>query len=265
MKIKAVAIDLDGTLLNSNHEISDFNLSVIEEMKKRGILVMISTGRIYTSLYKYKERLNLETPVICYNGAKVVDGKSDETIFEINLNEETVKKIVDIARKNDVHLNLFQEEKWYVECRRDEVEKYAASSGLKYHLIDFDLLKKIKVTKAMFVGENEKLKEIEKEVAEKIGNEVYTAFSKPYFFEILNKDVSKGKALKAVIEKYGILKEETAAFGDGYNDSEMLEFAGIGVVMGNAPEELKKKFKNIADTNDNDGVGKYLLKLIEED
>lgn len=264
MKIKAVAIDLDGTLLNSKHEISEFNLEVIEKLKREGVMVMISTGRLYSSLYKYKEKLKLDTPVICYNGAKVVDGKNDETIFEINLNEDAVKKIVEVARKNDVHLNLFQEEKWYVECRRNEVETYAASSGLKYHLINFDELNKIKVTKAMYVGENAKLKEIEKEIKDSIGEDVYMAFSKPYFLEILDKKVSKGEALKSVLEKYNISREETAAFGDGFNDAEMLSFAGVGVVMGNAPEELKKQFKNVADTNDNDGLGKYILKLIEE-
>ena len=174
-----------------------------------------------------------------------------------------MKYIVETARKNDVHLNLFQEEKWYVECKRDEVDKYAASSGLKYHLIDFDDLNKVKVTKAMFVGENEKLKEIEKEIKELMGEEVYMAFSKPYFLEILDKKVSKGEALKTILERYNIAKEDTAAFGDGYNDAEMLNYAGIGVVMGNAPDDLKKKFQNIAETNDNDGVGKYLLKIIE--
>ena len=157
MKLRAVAIDLDGTLLNSNHEISEFNMNVIEKLKREGVMVMISTGRLYSSLYKYKEKLNLDTPVICYNGAKVVDGKNDETIFEVNLKEEIVKYIVETARKHDVHLNLFQEEKWYVECKRDEVDKYAASSGLKYHLINFDDLNKVKVTKAMYVGEHEKL------------------------------------------------------------------------------------------------------------
>ncbi len=263
MKLRAVAIDLDGTLLNSNHEISEFNMNVIEKLKREGVMVMISTGRLYSSLYKYKEKLNLDTPVICYNGAKVVDGKNDETIFEVNLKEEIVKYIVETARKHDVHLNLFQEEKWYVECKRDEVDKYAASSGLKYHLINFDDLNKVKVTKAMFVGENEKLKEIEKVIKESMGEEVYMAFSKPYFLEILDKKVSKGEALKTILERYNIAKEDTAAFGDGYNDAEMLNYAGIGVVMGNAPDDLKKKFQNIAETNDNDGVGKYLLKIIE--
>lgn len=263
MKLRAVAIDLDGTLLNSNHEISEFNMNVIEKLKREGVMVMISTGRLYSSLYKYKEKLNLDTPVICYNGAKVVDGKNDETIFEVNLKEEIVKYIVETARKHDVHLNLFQEEKWYVECKRDEVDKYASSSGLKYHLINFDDLNKVKVTKAMFVGENEKLKEIEKVIKESMGEEVYMAFSKPYFLEILDKKVSKGEALKTILERYNIAKEDTAAFGDGYNDTEMLNYAGMGVVMGNAPEDLKNKFQNIADTNDNDGVGKYLLKIIE--
>ena len=258
MAIKLIAVDLDGTLLNSNHEISDYNYCVIKEAERRGIAVVISTGRLYSSLYKYKEKLNLKTPVICYNGAKVVDGRDDSIIFERTIDEEVVKKVIKIAREKDVHLNLFQDEKWYVECRRDEVETYRNSSGLSYHLADFDKMEKLNVTKLMFVGENGILKEIEKIVKTELGNFVYTAFSKPYFFEILDSRVSKGEALKKIAEQYGIEREEVMAFGDGYNDIEMLQYAGVGVAMGNAPEEMKLMFENRADTCDNDGVGKFI-------
>lgn len=262
MAIKLIAVDLDGTLLNSNHEISDYNYSVIKEAERRGIAVVISTGRLYSSLYKYKEKLNLKTPVICYNGAKVVDGRDDSTIFERTIDEDVVKKVIKIAREKDVHLNLFQDEKWYVECRRDEVETYRNSSGLSYHLADFDKMEKLNVTKLMFVGENGILKEIEKIVKTELGNFVYTAFSKPYFFEILDCKVSKGEALKKIAEQYEIRREEIMAFGDGYNDIEMLQYAGLGVAMGNAPEEMKEMFENIAETCDNDGVGKFIENYI---
>lgn len=262
MAIKLIAVDLDGTLLNSNHEISDYNYCVIKEAERRGIAVVISTGRLYSSLYKYKEKLNLKTPVICYNGAKVVDGRDDSIIFERTIDEEVVKKVIKIAREKDVHLNLFQDEKWYVECRRDEVETYRNSSGLSYHLADFDKMEKLNVTKLMFVGENGILKEIEKIVKTELGNFVYTAFSKPYFFEILDSRVSKGEALKKIAEQYGIEREEVMAFGDGYNDIEMLQYAGVGVAMGNAPEEMKLMFENRADICDNDGVGKFIENYI---
>ncbi len=258
MAIKLIAVDLDGTLLNSNHEISEYNYSIIKEAERRGITVVISTGRLYSSLYKYKEKLDLKTPVICYNGAKVVDGRDDSTIFERTIDEETARKIIKIAREKNVHLNLFQDEKWYVECRRDEVETYKNSSGLSYHLADFDKMGKLSVTKLMFVGENKILKEIESIVKLELGSSVYTAFSKPYFFEILDSRVSKGEALKKIAEEYNINREEIMAFGDGYNDIEMLQFAGVGVAMGNAPEEMKLLFENRADTCDNNGVGKFI-------
>lgn len=265
MVIKLIAVDLDGTLLNSEHKISDYNYKILKEAEKNGIKVIISTGRLYSSLYKYKKELELKTPVICYNGAKAVDGITDETLFEVNLDEKITRRIIEIARENNIHLNLFQDEKWYIEATREEVEIYGNASGLEYHLLNFDNINNIKATKVMFVGENVRLKEIEKIIKSEFENQVYSAFSKPYFLEILDKKVSKGAALEKISKMLNIDRAEIMAFGDGYNDIEMLEFAGVGVVMGNSPEELKLMFENIADSCNNDGVGKFIAEKLGYD
>ncbi|OQY09678.1 MAG: hypothetical protein B6I28_02560 [Fusobacteriia bacterium 4572_132] len=263
MKIKGVAIDLDGTLLNSNHKISTYNKKVLKKLKKKGIKIMIATGRTYESLYKYKEELDLNSPVICYNGAKVMNGKTDEEILEILLKNKCVEKMIKIARKFNVHLNLFAEKKWYVEEKREEVELYEKISGLKYHLIDFNELDDKNIIKAMYVGEHEKLLKVEKELEQKIGNEIYKAFSRTFFLEVLALNVSKGNTVIKVMEMEGIKAEEIMAFGDGFNDLEMLEKVGIGVVMENAPLELKEKISKKAKSNDEDGVGVYLNKYFD--
>jgi len=258
MKIKGVAIDLDGTLLNTNHEISNYNKKVIRKLEEEGIRIMIATGRTYESLYKYKEELNLDSPVICYNGAKVMNGKNDEEILEMPLENKHVKEMIKIAREFNVHLNLFAEKKWYIEAKREEVELYKEISGLKYHLINFNDLNDKNIIKAMYVGEHEKLLEIENKLKEKLGAEIYKAFSRTFFLEILASDVSKGNTVIKMMKMEGIKADEIMAFGDGFNDLEMLEKVGIGVVMENAPLELKEKIAKKAKTNDEDGVGVYL-------
>lgn len=256
--IKAVAIDLDGTLLNSEHKISEFNKKIIDKLVNKGIMVMIATGRTYQSLYKYKEELNLKSPVICYNGAMAVDGGNDEKIFELALEEKITKRLVEIAREQDIHLNIFQDEKWYIEAKRDEVDLYAKTSGLKYHLLNFNNFESLAVTKAMFIGDASVLKIVDEKLEKEFGQDLYKAFSRPYFLEVLNKDVSKGKTLVEVLKKKGIKKEEVIAFGDRYNDYEMLKAVGIGVVMENAPSDMKKEFEYKTLSNDDDGVGKFL-------
>ncbi len=262
MEIKAVAIDLDGTLLNSEHKISEYNKKILMELKKKGVKILIATGRIYTSLYKYKKELELDTPVICYNGAVLYNGGTDEKLFELPLEEDVVRELVHLARERNIHLNLFQEEKWYVEYTREELEIYKESSGLDYHILKFEEFESKNFTKLIYISDNEKLLEIEKIIEEKFGDRVYKAFSKPHFLEILHKDVSKGKGLEEALKIMKISPENVIAFGDGYNDYEMLNYAGIGVIMGNAPEKLKGKFKYIAKNNDESGVGVFLKEFL---
>ncbi|BDU50101.1 Cof-type HAD-IIB family hydrolase [Haliovirga abyssi] len=263
MKIEAVAIDLDGTLLNSNHEISDFTKKTLFKVRKKGIKLYIATGRLYKSLYRYKEELKIDTPVICYNGAMAVDGKTDEKIFEIPLKNSVVNRLIEISREKEVHLNLFSDEKWYVECTGGELERYEKSSGLRSHLVNFDKIKELKITKGMYVGENKELLEIDSMLEKEFDKKIYKAFSKPYFLEILNENVSKGDTLIKILEKEGIDPQKTVAFGDGFNDLEMINLVGIGVAMENAPEELKSKVDNITVSNDEDGVAKFLIDLLK--
>lgn len=258
MKIEAVATDLDGTLLNCEHKISEYNKLVLKKITEMGIPVIIATGRLYTSLYKYKQELDLKTPVVCYNGAMVVNGATDEKIYDVLLESDIVKEIIGIARAENIHLNLFHGAEWYIESTREEVETYKNTSGLEYHLLTAENFENKPVNKLMFVGENSKLLKIEAILNERFGDRIYKAFSRPHFLEILNKNVSKGFALLETLKTMNINKENVIAFGDAENDAEMVAGVGIGVAMGNASEGLKSKAKYVADTNDNDGVGKFL-------
>jgi len=258
VNIKAIAIDLDGTLLNEQKEISEFNKKAISKLIERGIKVYLATGRIYKSMRPYRLKLGINTKTICYNGAMIVDS-ADNILQEISLEAEYGKLIIDIARKYDAHLNIFQNEIWYIERERDEAIFYKKNSGLKYTLIDFDEFETYHFTKTMFVGSPEKLKIIEKDILNQIGDKIYHAYSKPMYFEMLNKTISKGAALAKVLKLDKIEPKNLMAIGDAYNDLEMLRYANIGVVMENAPIDIKNEFQdNIAPSNDESGVGKFL-------
>jgi Cof subfamily protein (haloacid dehalogenase superfamily) len=263
MDIKAVVLDLDGTLLNSQHQISDRNKKVILELKNRGVKIFLATGRTYTSLYPYKQELDLDTPVICYNGAKIVDSKTDKTYFEFPIHGDDVKELIKISREKGIHLNLYQDEIWYIEkSDNEETKTYIEISGLDYTEKDFDTFEDYRMTKSLFIAEHERLLEIEGLLNKKLNGSVHVTFSKPFFLEILNGDVNKGTALEKVLETEGIPKENVVAFGDGLNDYEMLDTVGIGVAMGNSLDRLKGLVKLKTLSNDDDGVAVFLERYI---
>jgi len=259
--IKAIMLDLDGTLLSSDHRISDIDKEVLKKLKEKGIKIFLATGRSYDSMKKYHEELNLTTPAICYNGAKII--YPNEVQKEYPVKESSLKILIDIAREYKTHLNIYQDEIWFSEnIKNKETDIYIGISGLEPEQKDFDLLDKVFSTKVLYIGENEKLLKIEKDIKNRLGDSVHTTFSRPFFLEILDKDVNKGTAMKNIMAEEKIPLSQVIAFGDGLNDKEMLESAGIGVAMDGAFDELKEVADYVTLSSDKSGVGEFLKKYL---
>mgnify|MGYP003591273747 CR=1 FL=1 len=259
--MEAIVLDLDGTLLTSKENISKKTKDILYKFMEKGVKIIIATGRTYTSLKPYKDMLGLETPVVCFNGAKLVDRK-EEIIFELPIEEELAKKCIEIAKDMEIHINFYQNEVWYVEEPTKEAQFYKNSSGLDYEIKKIKDFDNYEMTKLLFISENERLLELNRKLEEAVGKSVNKAFSKKYYLELMNKEVNKGETLLKLFDIEGINKENVVAFGDGWNDLEMLQMVGEGVAMGNADEELKKIVGRSCDTNDNDGIAKYLEKYL---
>jgi len=259
--IKAIMLDLDGTLLTSDHKISDTNKEVLKKLEDKGVKIFLATGRSYDSMKRYHKELNLTTPAICYNGAKII--YSNEVQKEYPVKKDSLKTIIEIAREYKTHLNIYQHEIWYCEnVTNEETEIYKGISGLEPIKKDFDLLDEMFSTKVLYIGENEKLLKIEKIIKDKLGDSVHTTFSKPFFLEILAGDVNKGTAMKNIMLEEDIPLSQVIAFGDGLNDKEMLVTAGIGVAMDGAFDELKKVADYVTESCDNSGVGEFLKRYL---
>lgn len=259
--IKAVMLDLDGTLLNDKHKISVTNKEILKKLEDKGVKIFLATGRIYKSMKSYYEELNLTTPAICYNGAKIIYHNGSEKEYPIK--EKSLKALIDIAREHKIHLNLYQHEIWYSEnIQNKETKIYKEISGLEPVEKDFNQLDEMFSTKALYVGDHKKLLEIEKKIKDKLGDNLYTTFSKPFFLEILDKNINKGTAMKNIMKEENILLSQTIAFGDGLNDMEMLETAGIGVAMDDSFDELKEVADYITISNNESGVGEFLKKYL---
>lgn len=260
--IKAVALDLDGTLLGSNHEISDENKKIIWELDKKGIEVILCTGRPYNAMKRFKEELDINKPVICFNGAVLVDNNED-FVFSTTLDTPISKVLIEIARKYEIYHHGFVDNDWLLPFRSEYSESYKNRTGLIEKLIDFDDYDELNFIKMMFIGENKKLLKIFNELGEKLGNKIYKAFSNPNYLEVLNPSCSKAKALDFYLKSKGMNKTNLLSMGDGGNDREMLKFSEVGVVMANAPDELKKEFDLQAPSNDSNGVAVFLKEFFQ--
>jgi len=264
---RILAVDLDGTLLRSDHTVSDRTVKAFRELKKRDCVPVICTGRSYEAVIGIKDRLGLDTPVICYNGAMICDGKDGTILHEWRLPPDITRETLEKARERDIHFQGFSLGQLYFEKRRTETEYYEAMSGLTGHVVNFDDWDSMEFTKAQLIGQPDRdskewpeLKTFQAELKERFGDRLYTAFSTPFYLEMINGDSSKGAALGQIARDLYADPAQVAAFGDGFNDMEMLEFAGISVAMANAPEEIRKKTAFTTLGNNEDGVADFIEK-----
>ena len=152
-KIKAIFLDLDGTTLTSEHTISENLKNKLNELEKKGVKIFIATGRTFTSASPFIEMLKIKNPVITYNGGRIVDPATKKMVYEKPLDANAVEKIIKIAREKNIHLNLYTDDKLYIEKETDEGKAYAESVGIPYYVENFDNFFGKTSTKALFINE----------------------------------------------------------------------------------------------------------------
>ncbi len=270
MKYKLVAIDMDGTLLNKNNEVSERTKNAIEMAKKKGVHIILSTGRVLKSALSYSRNLDLKNPIVACNGAIIVD-EDASIIYKRPIDNNKVKEIVNLARKKNIYYHFYDESKFYSHVRVDEVLQFY-NEGNENTSIDIEVFQDIEeivrltdlnVYKFLFIDDNnEKLQDLRGEL-DKL-EDISTSSSWANNIEAMGLNVSKGEAIRELCIRLQIKPEEVIAIGDSENDLSMLRFAGLGVAMGNGDESIKKQSDYITDSNDEDGVAKVIEKFVLE-
>lgn len=270
MKYKVVVSDLDGTLLNSKHEISDYTKETIKEIiEKKGIKFIIATGRHFIDASCFMKQLGSESYLISSNGTNAHNEKG-KILIEHLMDEKIIKELLNLKIEEDISVNIYTNDGWYVEKYLPEFEEYHKESGFAPNVVDFKTFDKKDVLKFCFISDNvKKIEKLERKIRENpiLKEEVTITASLDICLEIMRKNVSKGKTLKEILDKGGFKLSETIAFGDGLNDEEMLSIVGKGLIMGNGSKKLKKALPNneIILTTDEDGEAKYLRKIFLEE
>lgn len=265
MKYKAVISDLDGTLLNSEHKISEYTKEVIREIIKQGVKFIIATGRHHTDALCFKNQLGADSYLVSSNGAKVHDDDNKEIIAH-NIPKNLTTRLLDVKASDEVIRGIYADDKWYTERHIAEFDEYHVESGFKPTVIDFDKLRNSDISKIFYISDNiELLDKIEKELKadEEFTEKLDITASLDNCLEVMIKEATKGNAVGEILEKEGISTDEAIAFGDGLNDKEMLQIVGKGVIMGNASNKLKAILPDfeVIGTSSEDAEAHYLKKI----
>ncbi len=263
MQYKMVVLDLDDTLLNKEHNISQKTIDTLELLKDKGIEIVVATGRMYCSALPYIKQLGLFGSMITYNGAYIKDVEKDEVIFHRPIELDIAREILIEAEEADLYANIYIDDKLYVNELGPESDLYKKISRVE--AIPVGKLSEYisqAPTKLLIVERDlDKNQHYRTLFKEKYNDKVEVTESKAFFIEFMAKDVSKGNAIKVVANNLNIGLEEIIAIGDSWNDIEMLKTAGLGIAMGNAHDGVKKHADMIADAHDNEGVSNILTEI----
>lgn len=260
--IKMVATDIDGTILKWDFAFSPAVKKCINELCENDIKVVLVTGRMHSATIHVAEELNLTTPIVSYQGGLIKD-KNGKTLYQNDLSPDMAKNIIKWSRENNIHINLYIDDKLYVEKDGDFVRKYTEARFIPYTVCCFDDLEIKDVNKILAIDFNDadRVTGWVAELNEKFPD-LYVVKSTPYFCEIGCKDAKKSTGVEFLAKRWGINKDEILTIGDQNNDIELLKAGGIAIAMGNATDELKQYADYITDTVENDGFVKAVEKFV---
>ena len=264
---KIIALDMDGTLLNSDKVITEKTKVALKEARQKGVKVVLASGRPIDGLRRYLKELDLvhkDEYVLSYNGSLVQETKGDAIIHESGLKGSDLRYIYSLSSKLGVNIHAFSGKTGLI---TPKISKYteveATLNGIDINIVDFEKVDLDEhIIKIMLIDEEEILNK----AIEKLPKEIYENYnvvkSTPYFLEIINKNGNKGQGLKALAKHLNVKKEEIIAVGDAGNDLEMIKYAGLGVAMGNATDDVIEVANYKTTSNNEDGIAKIVEKFI---
>ena len=266
MTYKMIVLDLDDTLLRDDQTISPRTKEALMAAQEMGVKVVLASGRPTFGMQHIAEELELSkygSYILSFNGGKIINCQTREEIFSSTLSRDEVHGLYEISRREGVHIHTYIEDEIVTEDDNEFSRIESELTGLPLRVVDsFKEAVSEPVVKTLMVYEPDRLQEVEAKLQEELSTQFSVMRSKPYFLEFTELGVTKGTSLKQLIDACGIKQEEVIAIGDSFNDQAMIEFAGLGVAMGNAHEDIKAIADYVTDTNMNDGVAKVVEEFI---
>ncbi|WP_168121047.1 Cof-type HAD-IIB family hydrolase [Paenibacillus sp. HB172176] len=265
---KLIAIDVDDTLLTDDLIVTEGTRKSMEAAIAAGATVTLATGRMFASAQKIARQINLNVPIITYQGALVKTLLDGQVLYERSVPSDAASELLAFCSERDLHLQLYADDQLYGMEDNEKIQAYSQLSNIPY-LIEPDFSKLIHkpLNKMLIIDDPQRLDELALELIPLIGDRVHITKSKAHYLEFMHKEGTKGHALTFMAEHLGCTMEETIAMGDAWNDREMIQAAGLGVAMDNAIDALKEIADYVTLSNNDEGVkhviDKFVLNKIE--
>ena len=277
MAIKAIALDIDGTLTNDEKRVTPRTREALLDAQRAGIRVILASGRPTRGLMALARELELPEHgglLVSYNGAHVSDAATDEVLFDQPMAVDDMRELLDHLRGFDVIPWVTEGEYLYIEDAFHCMIEYDGSpmNIVKYERDACDLkIREVRdlvevcsrpQDKILTAGTDTYLQAHAAEMYAPFRDRLAGMFTAPFYFEFMAPGIDKANALAGALPKLGIDASEVVAFGDGQNDARMLAWAGCGVAMGNAIEETKAAADMVTASNNEDGIALALEKIL---
>lgn len=267
-KIRLIAVDMDGTLLNHEGKLTERTIKAAKAAMEKGARFVLSSGRMPGALKAFARELQVNAPCVCFNGGAAVDVFTDQVYYQTPVPLELAKDIAETAESMNLYIHAFVGGGYIAPEYNDKTANYEKLTTVKATVVNDKVSKHLTEPpmKILILDTPEGVEKVLAPLQEKFAGRASIMRSQKHLIECVDKNTSKAGALEHLIHALGIEKDETLAFGDGQNDLEMLKWANESYVMENASDLVKNasdRFKR-APSNKEDGVAQVIEQMIKE-
>jgi Cof subfamily protein (haloacid dehalogenase superfamily) len=275
MKIRAICTDIDGTLLDSQRQLSARTIATFKNLHK-DVKIILASSRMPAAMRHLQIELGIpDHPLIAYNGGYVIHYENDKhkpSVFEsVTIDPGICSSIYSFSKGTDIHVSVYFEDEWYAPRLDQWTDREQRITKVNAQIADIEVVlndwrqNKKGAHKVMCMGPAEQISAMAAELHKHHGNDIHIYFSRPTYLELAPRSISKASGLKRILESlYTIQPSEVMAFGDNYNDIDLLQSVGLGIAVANARDEAKAVAKEVTLKSTDDGVAlaieKYLMR-----
>ena len=264
MAYRLVALDIDGTIRSNDYPVSQRTREAVAAVVEAGAVVTLATGRMFQSALRSSAELDLTSPIASYQGALIADPVTGSVLWHRPLTPAMTWSALDALAPWGLQVLAYHGGQVYVSELTPWVDGYGQRNDVVVNKVrDLRELAAMEFTRLVVVGDEDEIQRLEREMNARFDSRLYVTRSLPHFCEILHPDSGKDKALAWLGGYMGIGREETVAFGNGYNDVKMLEWAGLGVAIGSAVPEVLDVADMVAPPIEEDGAALVLRDLLD--